>query len=243
MEGTCRRAVELGLPALAFTEHADFGPSIPPLDVQGYLESVERCRSLFPSLRILSGVELGDAHRFPEESGALLSSTSLELVLGSVHQIEVAGRLVEIGDEGTLDPTRAHGSVRSYFGETLQLVEHSTEFAVLAHLDYPKRYWPHEVVRYREADFEDEYRAVLKAAVGAGVALEINTKSGEGLDQGPCPDLEVVRWWREAGGTAVTFASDAHSPEKLCVAFSTAREVAEAAGFRPAPHDFGFWLR
>ena len=26
MEGTCRRAVEIGLPAVAFTEHADFTP-------------------------------------------------------------------------------------------------------------------------------------------------------------------------------------------------------------------------
>ena len=25
MEGTCQRAVEIGLPAVAFTEHADFG--------------------------------------------------------------------------------------------------------------------------------------------------------------------------------------------------------------------------
>ena len=26
MEGTCQRAVEIGLPAVAFTEHADFTP-------------------------------------------------------------------------------------------------------------------------------------------------------------------------------------------------------------------------
>ena len=63
----CRRALKIGLPALAFTEHLDLtgwaidpedlldhlrplvgdnGLLIPePLDVAGYLESVERCRS------------------------------------------------------------------------------------------------------------------------------------------------------------------------------------------------------
>jgi hypothetical protein len=69
MEAMCRRALKIGLPALAFTEHLDLtgwvidpedlldhlrplvgdnGLLIPePLDVAGYLDSVERCRDSF----------------------------------------------------------------------------------------------------------------------------------------------------------------------------------------------------
>ena len=87
MERTCARAVEMGLPAVAFTEHADDttwkvvasdfagheqltalvtpdGTLTPPrLDLDGYLECVQRCRDQFPNLRVISGVELGEAHR------------------------------------------------------------------------------------------------------------------------------------------------------------------------------------
>jgi histidinol-phosphatase (PHP family) len=77
MEETCRRAVEIGLPALAFTEHAEFTPWLlppdhktpeqwrrlvsdgvltpPPLDLGGYLACLQRCRERFAGLRILSG--------------------------------------------------------------------------------------------------------------------------------------------------------------------------------------------
>ncbi len=83
MEATCAEAVRLGLPGVAFTEHVDHtvwdvrGATVPDawlaggavvegrlrpgvLDVEGYLESVDRCRHAFPSLRILTGVELDE---------------------------------------------------------------------------------------------------------------------------------------------------------------------------------------
>jgi hypothetical protein len=84
MERTCARAVEIGLPSIAFTEHADFTPwtvladKVPPrlradvspdgvlvppvLDLEGYLECLHQCRDRFPDLRILSGVELSEPH-------------------------------------------------------------------------------------------------------------------------------------------------------------------------------------
>jgi histidinol-phosphatase (PHP family) len=115
-------------------------------------------------------------------------------------------------------------------------------FAALTHLDCPKRYWPHDRLPYTERDFEEEYRAVLKEASRAGMALEINTDSGA-LNHGPFPGPVVVRWWREAGGSAVSFASDAHEPSDIMAGFDVVADIAEGSGFRPATHEFGFWLR
>jgi histidinol-phosphatase (PHP family) len=242
MEGSCRRAVEIGLPAIAFTDHAELAPSEPQLAVEGFLEEVERCRALFPSLRILSGIELGQPHRYPEAADALLRSADVDLVLGSVHRVETSDGNVELGGDvmASLGPRE---TVRAYFGEMLGLLERSADFAVLAHLDYVKRDWPFEQMPYGESDFEEEYRAVLRAAASRGLALEINTDREDTPEHWPCPRPVVLGWWREAGGDAVTFASDAHQPDRIAEDFLEAAGIAEAAGFRSAPHDFGFWLR
>ena len=88
MAAACARAVELGLPSVAFTEHLDFtdpGPADPlaaagmqrhdaggirPLDVPGYLAALAECRDRFPALRILSGVEAGEPHLFAASAAA-----------------------------------------------------------------------------------------------------------------------------------------------------------------------------
>src|SRR5258708_18153868 len=85
------------------------------------------------------------------------------------------------------------GAVREYFRETLAMVESGQAFETLAHIDYPKRYWLDGAKPYREADYEAEIRAVLKAAAATGRVLEVNTTPRRVLS----PDITVVPWCRE----------------------------------------------
>ncbi len=275
MEGSCARALELGLPSIAFTEHVDFtrwyipadvqvrlssgefgvpaqrlaarvGPDqrvIPaPFDVDGYLAAVERCRARFPALRILTGVELGEPHWFAEQSAVLLGGGAFTRVLGSLHTLEVAGELREVGglfrDEANgmaVPAVVAADAVRAYLTELVRMIESSSEFGILAHIDYPIRRWPATSGKYAPTMFEDEYRAVLRVLAKTGRALEVNTRI-------PLHPL-VVRWWHEAAGDAVSFGSDAHVPADVASGFSEAAAMVEAQGFRPGrtPHDF--WTR
>jgi histidinol-phosphatase (PHP family) len=247
MEASCRRALEIGLPAIAFTEHADFVPEVHetlrPLDMAAYLEEVERCRSLFPDLRIVSGVELGEPHRFPAQAAAVLAAGPFERVLGSVHCTSWTGRLMDASQLGAIPAGEAPGFMRRYLEDTLALVEGGQPFQVLAHLDYPKRYWPHADVAYREEDFEEEFRVVLRAAAARGAALEVNTTRGIEPSRGLCPGQTVLGWWVEEGGRAASFGSDAHDPEKIALGFRLAAELVEAAGFRPNSDPAGCWTR
>src|SRR6266550_4513190 len=168
MERSCERAIELGLPAIAFTDHADFV---------------------------------------------------------KVHE-----------DQYCVDLA---GATRAYFGEVLAMLEAGQPFETLAHLDYPKRYWKEGAPPYKEQDFEPEIRAVLKAAARTGRVLEVNTTRGDRL----CPDLTVVRWWRELGGQAVQYGSDAHSPDKVAAGFAVATQMVEAAGFKRARDPVSLWRR
>jgi len=257
MERSCARAVELGLPSIAFTEHADFtrwvidpevaerirsrhsawiGPdgrfSPPPLDAAGYLASVQRCRDQFPGLRILSGTELGEPHWHEGEVKALLGTGTFDRVLGSVHSLELdATRLVDL----LFDQAEPAGLIRAYLGETLRLAESTAPCAVLAHIDYPVRHWPQEAGTFDATRFEDEYRTVLAALARSGRALEVNTRV-------PLP-IVIVRWWYEAGGEALVFGSDAHRPAVVARRFADAAAAAEAAGFHPGRYPHDFWRR
>ena len=108
MQLACARAVEIGLPGVAFTEHVDFTdwsradavqladrstqvnrparvgarPRVAPLDVERYSAELARCREAFPELRVLSGIEAGEPHLFPvrREELAQLAGISVDYV-------------------------------------------------------------------------------------------------------------------------------------------------------------------
>jgi histidinol-phosphatase (PHP family) len=258
MERSCARAVAFGLPSIAFTEHADFTawtiePEFrtrirrkaaawllpdgrfrpPPLDAAAYLACVQRCRELFPELRILSGTELGEPHWHEEQVKVLLAGGSFDRVLGSVHSLELDGtRVVDF----LFDRAEPAGLIRAYLAEALRMAESAAPFAVLAHIDYPVRHWPEETAGpFDPVPFEDEYRAVLAALARSGRALEANTAV-------PLPPV-IMRWWYEAGGEALVFGSDAHDPSAIARRFADVAAAAEAAGFHPGRHPHDFWHR
>jgi histidinol-phosphatase (PHP family) len=118
----------------------------------------------------------------------------------------------------------------------VRMIESSDVFQVLAHCDFPRRYWPDGRDRYVEKWFEEEYRAVFRALASTGRALEVNTTS-------PLASVDQVRWFHEEGGEAVSFGSDAHQPGAVAQQFDLAVDVVEAAGFRPGRDRFDFWRR
>jgi histidinol-phosphatase (PHP family) len=260
MERSCARAVELGLPSIAFTEHVDhtrsvipsaaavpagftaFGPDgrfqAPPLDLTGYLECLERCRSLFSGLRILSGVEIGEPHWFKKQSSTLVATGAYERILGSLHALLVGDDPWFVGT--LLGPhappgVTAHTVMRAYLLESMRMIEGDSSFAVLAHLDYPLRMWPQSAGAFDPRSFEGEFRAVLRALAASDRVLEINTR----LPFHP----QIVRWWYEEGGAAVSFGSDAHRPDEIARRFASCAAMAEAAGFVPGDDPAGFWCR
>jgi histidinol-phosphatase (PHP family) len=251
MRKACTQAVARGLPAIAFTEHLDFTvwheddaatsrglidrhpAHQEPIDVEGYAAELAECRERFPDLRILSGVEAGEPHLFATSVANHLRTSPAERVLGSLHSLDLDGRLVGVG---RLLYSDADATMRRYLAEVVTMIERSDVFQVLAHVDFPRRYWPGGSHRFAEKDYEEEYRAVFRALAGTGRALEINTSS-------PLASVDQVRWFREEGGEAVSFGSDAHQPGAVGQKFELAVDVAEAAGFRPGRDRFDFWRR
>ena len=272
MERTCARALEIGLKSLAFTDHVDLTPwdlhggGVPagsrahvnggilvaePLDVQGYLECVERCRGLFPDLHVLSGVEVSEPHLHAEAVARLLSSGRFDRVLGSVHSlVDLSPPSSPLPPAGSAGPSMARARVeishtyaqrpaldvvRNYLAEVAIMADSNAPFSVLAHIDYPARSWPGSAGPFRPELVEDEYRHALKALAASGRALEVNTRLRF--------PAQVVRWWHEMGGPALAFGSDAHEPGVVAKEFSDVAAMAVAHGFRPGRAPTELWPR
>jgi histidinol-phosphatase (PHP family) len=258
MEGSCVRAIELGLPAIAFTEHLDHtvwrialeGPYVmerltafadpsgiltpPPFDAAGYLAAIERCRDRFPQLHILSGLEIGEPHRHAEQCSRILATGQFGRVLGSLHTLPDQGTYAE--PWGIYPHRDAYDVVREYLTAVASMMSTSGMFSVLAHIDYPVRSWPVEQAGpFDPTAFEEEFRHALRATAQSGRALEINTRL-------PL-HARILTWWHEEGGDAVTFGSDAHLPADVGHGFADAARMAEAHGFMPGENPYDLWGR
>ena len=256
MERTCARALRIGLPAVVFTEHLevtawraapeDFlehlrglidanGVMQPPtLDAEGYLESIDRCRRLFPELRILTGVELGQPHLDHAAAAAVLDPAGLDRVNGSLHTLPFRGHRSEPPTmfRELSDPAEV---IWTYLEEAIRMVE-GGGFEVFTHIDYAARYWPTQ--RHGPFDprpFEDGYRQVMRAIAGSGRALEMNT--GNRLRPW------IPQWWADEGGRAVSFGSDDHGTEGLAANFPESTALLEHVGFRAGRRPEDFWTR
>jgi histidinol-phosphatase (PHP family) len=256
MATACRRAVELGISTIVFTDHADFTPweltpelaeqvperlrryvrepasLVPPrLDVQAYRNCLDECRERFPRLRILAGVELSEPHLFPDESRELLRSGGFDRVVAAVHSLGEPGRYRHA--PWLFGQVAAPDVIRAYLANVRRMVTEFTGFTVLGHIDYPVRNWPAAAGRYAAADFETDYREVLAALARHGGALEVSARV-------PLP-AEVVRWWQDEGGRLVALASDAHDPASVGRGLAGLVAAVGALGFAPCDDGSGLW--
>ncbi|GAA1488687.1 PHP domain-containing protein [Brachybacterium sacelli] len=256
MEATCARAVRIGLPALFFTEHLDLEDAwfsdaedfedheahvlgedgivdVPRFDVDGYLESIERCRAAFPALRIGTGLEFGQPHLRFEAAAGQFDLSRFDRINGSLHTLEFEGTRAE---PPTLFRRLAPEEViRRYLAEIPALVAGDEPFEVVTHLDYAARYWPEEEIGpFDPRAFEREFRTAMQAIAESGRALEMNTRR-----LWPW----MPQWWAEAGGRAISFGSDSHAPNTLAHGFPEAVAMVEAYGFRPGRRPEDLWRR
>jgi histidinol-phosphatase (PHP family) len=229
MEAMARAAVAAGIRQIGFNDHFD---PIPFDYCHGYFqpdewwEALNDCRELFAdTLSIQAGVEIGEPHRFPEETADLLARYQWDYVLGSLHWV---GDHIVFGDryfERTPDEAYCH-----YFRE-MQVMAAEGDFDILAHMDVVKRYGYDKYGEFDPSLYEAEIRAVLKIAAERELAVEVNTSTLRRPVGETSPGTLILRWFHEEGGRHVTLGSDAHHVEHVGFGLQHALSNLQDAGF------------
>jgi histidinol-phosphatase (PHP family) len=228
------QAVTLGLSALYTTDHCDLidenGQRVYDLDWAPILEQHQRVSAAYADrLKLRLGLELGSAQCDPECARRILAGAPLDLVIGSVHNMDLSAGGIDFYFLPYHTQGDCYAALDNYFASLEQLSALPDCYDVLGHIIYPLRYMtgavgaPISLERY-----QDQLRDIFTAAVNADRGIEVNTYCGRTLEDW----LPILRLYRACGGEIVTTGSDAHAPENIGRGIQEAQELLKAAGFR-----------
>jgi histidinol-phosphatase (PHP family) len=208
LEAMCRRAIELGIPEIGFSEHWDVGPyETNPRFFQPELwyTEFERLRSMFTGqLIIRAGIEIAEPHLYPQEAVEVLGRAPFDYVIGSVHFV---GKNFMFNGEYFQAHT-ADEVYSSYFAEMDRMVR-TAEIDIVAHFDIPARTGK-PIFGYEPVRYEEKIRSALETCIERGLALDVNVSGLRKPAQIIMPDPLILKWYAEMGGQRVTLGSDAH---------------------------------
>jgi histidinol-phosphatase (PHP family) len=233
-----RRAAALGLAEVGFCEHLDLDPrdrDYDYLDLTRYGQEVAAARAMLSGVQLRQGVEITYLAPLEDWLRSWLAAHAWDYVVASVHLVDYADGWALVSEPDAVEAYFATHSQRQayvpYFEELLRAAR-SGLGDVLGHLDLIKRYGAAQYGPFDPVAFEEEIRAVLRAAIEGGTGLEINTSGWRELPGEPYPTLTVLRWYRELGGEILTIGSDAHHVARLGAGVVEASGLAQEAGFR-----------
>jgi histidinol-phosphatase (PHP family) len=113
----CRRAIDLGMSEIAFTEHVDFEPTDPTyggFDHSRYMGDIAEARQEFGDRLIIhAGVECDYQDRYRRELEAFLSDKDFDYVLGGAHYAD--GLLLETHHETYFPKKTEREAYTAYF--------------------------------------------------------------------------------------------------------------------------------
>lgn len=228
IEEVCRRAIEIGLQAICFTEHLDLDPNDPGygfFNYEEYSSQIEQARRCFGGqLTILKGIEADYQRRFENELRGWLRDKELALVLGSVHYVEGVTLSEELVRTRNLDEL-----YEAYLGE-VRLSAESGLFGAIGHLDYVKKYTGDASYLESNDRLRPALEATLQSIIKNGVALEVSTRGLVAKSRDYRPSLNIVRLYRALGGRRITIGSDAHDIYVLGTGVAALSQLAQKTG-------------
>ena len=227
----CEGAVKNGLDIIALTDHVEldvFKRDGFDLDAEASYKHINKVKDEFAGrIKVLTGVELGEASYAPEDADRLLSEKDYDFVLGSIHNLRNREDFYFID----YSKVSTEAIILEYYNEIKNLI-HWGGFDSLAHLTYPLRYIVGEHGFYvDESKFKGQVDEILTLLAEKDKALEINTSGLRQKLGRTMPDEDVIRRFRELGGRLITVGSDAHRPGDIGAGIIQSYEIAKRCGF------------
>ena len=207
-------AIKRGLDEICFTDHRDFDYPIDSfeLDTKTYFHDLLQLKEEYKDrIMIKIGVEIGLDCDHYEEINEFINSSPYDFVIGSIHVI----RHTEFYYGDFFNGKSKEEAHREFFEETLRCVKTFDCFNVLGHLDYIERYGPYEDRSIDYNLYKDLIDDILKTLIHKGKGIEVNTSGYKLRKTCGFPCFDIVKRYKELGGTIITVGTDAHTSDRV----------------------------
>ena len=233
-DALCRRALEAGLSHLAITDHCDVNGEaegiydLYPAD-QAWEAMVAAKKKYKGKLDLILGIELGNAHQYPDYAKQALAKHPYEFVIGSLHNLRDVPDFCMLKYDMMTDAHIARLFDRM-LDETLEMLSFDG-IHTLGHMTYIHRYITLAGKPFDFKPYGDKIQEIYRQMIHKGIALELNVSTlwkGLGVSM---PTMELLKWYKDAGGALITVVSDAHSPENVGKAIRKGYALLATVGF------------
>ncbi len=234
-DAMCRRALEVGLTDIAFTDHCDINAEVErlydfPYDADKAFASMMEVKEKYKGrLNVVCGLELGNATQYPAEAKAVLDAHPYEFVIGSLHNLNRVPDFCVMSFGHMSD-----GLINQLFDRALDETIEMARFpgiSTVGHITYMHRYI---TLAGKKLDFKpyyDKLTHLYRTVIDRDIAIEINVSTlwkGLGISM---PTMELLKLYRDCGGKLITIGSDSHAPETLAKAIRKGYAILETVGF------------
>ena len=225
-----RRAVELGLTEIGFSDHApmardDFDDwRMAARQLDDYVAKVRLAQATFPQLTIRLGLEVDYLPGQEDWIRQLAARQPWDYFIGSVHYVSGGWDIDSPFKRELWEKADVDAVWTEYFDRLTQAAA-SGLFEIIGHTDLPKKFGhrPRHDLTPRIAKF-------LDACQATDTAIELNTAGLRKECREIYPSRAILELAR-AKDVAITFGSDAHTPDEVGADFAAARQLARDVGF------------
>lgn len=227
MEDAVKKAISIGLNEICFTEHVDHGVKTDlNCDYDAYVKELKRCRELYSQkISIKLGIEFGIQTSTISQFKRDFDKYDFDFVILSCHQVENKEFWTQ---DFQKDKTQKEYN-EAYYEEILNVMKNYDDYSVLGHLDMIKRY--DNEGEYPFEKFMNIIKEILSLAIQKGKGIEVNTSSFRYALNDLTPSRDILRLYKELGGTIITIGSDTHTEEYVGDKVSHIQEELKKLGF------------
>ncbi len=206
MEAVILKAISEGLDEICFTEHIDYGmAAIVCCDSEAYYREFQRCAQLYGDrIALKFGIEYGIQTTTVPEFQKNFDAYPYDFVILSFHQVDSQEFWRQDFQRGKTQQEYNE----QYYQEILKVMQIYDDYSVLGHLDVIRRY--DEAGSYSSPAVDGIITEILSHAITHGKGIEVNTSSFRYGLADLTPSREILKRYRELGGTIITVGSDAH---------------------------------
>ena len=238
VDAMCQAAISRGLTHIAITDHLDVNykydyPTI-HYDAKGAREAILRAKEKYKDkLYVSYGIEIGQAHQYPDDTRRILEENNFEFIISSLHNIRSMPDFYFYFKDNKDAPREKIDKIYDVCLD--EICEGLTLFGdrvnTIGHISYMHRYLAECGLTLDFSCHKEKLQRLFSLIIEKGVALEVNTSTfykGLGFTM---PPRELVEEYYSAGGRLITLGSDAHTPENVGRGIAEAIEMLKEIGF------------